>query len=140
MRRMRGNSQHTVLIVDDDTVFCENESDVLSMFGFRVITTPSPDDCIGILEREKVDIILLDYRFERTSGIEIYERIKDGLEIPVIMVSAYCDPSVEDQFYSLGGELWMHKPFKTHELIQAISAILGSTKETRRAVVASRNG
>lgn len=135
---MRGASQHTVLIIDDDAVFCENESDVLRSYGFEVMTTISPDDGINIASKGQVDIILLDYRFNGTSGIDVFQKIRALKHVPVVMVSAYCDPTVEDQFYSLGGELWMHKPFKTHELIQAISAILGSTNETRNEVMASR--
>jgi DNA-binding response OmpR family regulator len=135
---MRGTSQHTVLIIDDDKVFCENESDILRSYGFEVMTTISPDDGIRIFSKDKVDIILLDYRFDGTSGIDIFQKMRALKDVPVVMVSAYCDPTVEDQFYSLGGELWMHKPFKTHELIQAISAILGSTNETMDEVVASR--
>jgi len=135
---MRGTSRHTILIIDDDAIFCENESEVLTSYGFKVLTTLSPDECLGIIDREKVDIVLLDYKFDRTSGIEVYQKIRTVKALPVVMVSAYCDPKVEEQFYGMGGDLWMHKPFKTHEIIQAISAILGSTNDTRREVVAAR--
>ena len=137
---MRGASRHTILIIDDDVVFCEGESDVLRSHGFDVITALSPEDGLRIIADKQIDIVLLDYKFDGVSGIEVLQDIRTLRDLPVIMVSAYCDPVVENQFYALGGEIWMHKPFKTHELIQAISAILGLTNEMMEEVGASRAG
>jgi len=122
--------QYTILIVDDDEVFCENESSILRGYGFRVISTTVPDECFSLLEREKVDLVLLDYRYRNTTGLELYARIKEKHTIPVIIVSAYCDPSIEDQFYSMGGKFWIHKPFKTHELLQIIRSLLDNKRIT----------
>jgi len=122
--------QYTILIVDDDEVFCENESSILRGYGFRVISTTVPDECFSLLEREKVDLVLLDYRYRNTTGLELYARIKEKHTIPVIIVSAYCDPSIEDQFYSMGGKFWIHKPFKTRELLQIIRSLLDNKRIT----------
>jgi DNA-binding response OmpR family regulator len=123
--------QYTILIVDDDEVFCENESSLLRSSGFRVISTTTPDECLSLLEREKVDLVLLDYRYRNTTGLELYARIKEKHTIPVIIVSAYCDPLIEDQFYSMGGKFWIHKPFKTRELVLAIHALFTSARRTQ---------
>lgn len=89
--------------------------------------------CLEALERERVDLILLDQMLPGMSGLELLEKLRAKWEEPrVIMVSATADPTVIFQAGRLGVEAFVQKATKTAELLQAVERALDRVRSSQK--------
>jgi len=80
-----------LLVVDDDEMNRDVLSRRLFRSGYEVTTAASGPEALEILEKQPVDLVLLDVMMPGMSGIDVLERIRQRVsasELPVIMVSA----------------------------------------------------
>ena len=107
----------TILIVEDNTDIHNLLKEVLENEKYRVLDSYSGTEALMVLEREKVDLILLDLMLPGLNGEEIIKKIKD---IPIIVISAKISP--EDKVNALlsGANDYLTKPFSTEELLARI--------------------
>ncbi|MEE9319641.1 MAG: response regulator [Granulosicoccus sp.] len=69
----------SVVIVDDHTLFRTGLSELLSRRGLRVAgMSGEPADALGLVEREKPDILLLDLRMREIGGLEVLRRVRES--------------------------------------------------------------
>ena len=118
----------TVLIVDDEygireiiKEYCENE-------GYNVLEAENGSIALEILERAKVDIIILDIMMPKMDGYTTLIKIREKYDIPVIMLSARSEEYDKLQSFDLGVDDYVTKPFSPKELIARIKAILSRKK------------
>ena len=113
----RGTCMKTILIVEDNTDIHNLLKEVLENEKYRVLDSYSGTEALMVLEREKVDLILLDLMLPGLNGEEIIKKIKD---IPIIVISAKISP--EDKVNALlsGANDYLTKPFSTEELLARI--------------------
>lgn len=80
---------YSILIVDDDRIFCEELSELLD--EYRITIAGSPKEALGILESpNSIDLLLLDVRLPGMKGTELLKIVKQRYpEIVVIMMTAY---------------------------------------------------
>ncbi len=112
----------TVLIVDDDAF---NRQLIISLLSrvpsIGYIEAEDGIEALDILEKEKVDIILLDLYMPRLNGINTIKEIKKNplfVDIPVIIIST--DELVMKEFYALGANDFVSKPFRLNDLQEKI--------------------
>ena len=117
-----------VLIVDDEygireiiKEYCENE-------GYNVLEAENGMIALGLLERAKVDIIILDIMMPKIDGYTALIKIKEKYDIPVIMLSARNEEYDKLQGFDLGVDDYVTKPFSPKELMARIKAILSRNK------------
>jgi len=108
----------TVLIADDDAF---NRQLIISLLSkipsIKYIEAENGIEALDLLVREKIDIILLDLHMPRLNGIETIKEIKKSTIhslIPIIIIST--DELVMKEFYRLGANDFISKPFKLTEL------------------------
>ena len=113
----RGTCMKTILIVEDNTDIHNLLKEVLENEKYRVLDSYSGTEALMVLEREKVDLILLDLMLPGLNGEEIIKKVKD---IPIIVISAKISP--EDKVNALlsGANDYLTKPFSTEELLARI--------------------
>ena len=116
-----------ILIVDDDISIVELVRDFLSLEGFESDSCSSGEEAIAYLEKNRVDLILLDIVMPGMSGIDVARKIReDSIDkgfIPIIIVSAM----VEEKDKILGlqyADDYITKPFSYEELKARINALL----------------
>ena len=124
----------TILIVEDNTDIHNLLKEVLENEKYRVLDSYSGTEALMVLEREKVDLILLDLMLPGLNGEEIIKKIKD---IPIIVISAKISP--EDKVNALlsGANDYLTKPFSTEELLARIQVqfrIDKDRKENRKDI------
>ncbi len=122
-----------ILAVDDDAAILELVSDVLSELGMAVRTASSGEEALEILEREPMDLVLLDIMMEGVSGLEVCRGIRDRVSCPILFLSA--KDSVKDivQGLGLGADDYLTKPFALEELAARVQAHLRSQARGRAA-------
>ncbi len=112
----------TVLIVDDDAF---NRQLIISLLSrvssISYIEAEDGIEALEILEKEKIDIILLDLYMPRLNGLNTIKEIKKNplfVDIPVIIIST--DELVMKEFYALGANDFVSKPFRLNDLQEKI--------------------
>lgn len=112
-----------ILVTDDSQTDIRVIKKYLSNTPFRVITAHNASETFTILQREKIQLILLDYILPEYNGIEICKNIKKTpytRGIPLIMMSG--KPTQESVIESLkaGARDFLVKPFNKQKLLQKI--------------------
>lgn len=119
-----------ILIVEDEQDILELMEYHLAKEGFETIGFLNTKHVTAALEEEKVDLILMDRNLPGAEGSEFIEGLrKQGLQTPVIFVSAkHKDEEIEEGF-ERGGDDYIAKPFSMKELILRVKAVLRRTKK-----------
>ena len=90
----------TVLIVDDDEGMRDTLTAILKR-EYRVLRVASGEAALPVLNREDVDLVLLDVRLPGISGFEVLRIIKENYSlVEVIMISAINDVEFTGHFFS----------------------------------------
>jgi DNA-binding NtrC family response regulator len=110
-------SGRRALVIDDDEKILGICQDLLGRRGFAVTPCPDSTQVLPLLKSSAFDVALLDIRMPGLEGTDLLPLIKKGYpELPVILVSAYCDPASASYYHALGAFDIVQKPF-SHELL-----------------------
>jgi DNA-binding response OmpR family regulator len=113
-----------ILIVDDDPNIRLLYKEVLCEGGFDVLEAESGQETFNILNKEGIDLVVLDIKLRFESGLEILQKIsKQFPQIPVILCSAYL--SFQDDFKSWLADSYLVKSTDPYELVREVDRILG---------------
>jgi signal transduction histidine kinase/DNA-binding response OmpR family regulator len=115
-----------ILVVDDDPHVARALVDLLDLHGYTAVRAESGEQALDILSREPADLVLLDVRLPGISGFETCARIRErhGPSLPVVMLTAFGDPSAVRQGFDSGAEDVLSKPVDTRALILKVRAFL----------------
>lgn len=110
-----------ILIVEDDATIRSGLKYCLEYENFEV------DESVGIdclTKLDNVSLILLDINLPDTNGFDLFKKIKEIKNIPIIFLTANdLEPSIV-MGLDMGADDYVTKPFKTRELISRIKNIL----------------
>ncbi len=122
--------QH-ILIVEDDKNISRLVKYTFEKEGYRCHVTITAEDALEYLEKEYVDLIVLDIMLPKTDGLEACRQIKkdpDLSEIPIIMLTAKGEEIDRIIGFELGADDYVVKPFSPRELVLRVKAILKGRK------------
>jgi len=109
-------SVKTILIVDDESIITHALSRALEKDPFKIMTAVDGKKGLQIILHHRPDLILLDNLMPRLTGIEVLKKMKEaGLNIPVILMTAYGDAATEKKAQTLGVSAYLTKPFQNIE-------------------------
>jgi two-component system KDP operon response regulator KdpE len=120
--------QPLVLAVDDEAGILRLMKLELTGQGFRVITAANGEDALKLVEEQRPDVVLLDVIMPEMTGMEVMRRIREQMNIPIVMVTAKDSDQDKVRGLELGADDYIVKPFSPEELGARIRAVL------RRAV------
>ena len=132
---MRG----TILIVEDEIDLVSPLEWALQNGGFRTIAVSRGCDALALLAGgAEVHVLLLDLILPDIPGIEVCRQVRMGKtpDLPIIMMSARAEATDVVAGFLAGANEYLIKPFKTHELVQRVHAVLRGAPpvSARRAV------
>lgn len=115
-----------ILIVDDEAAIRDMVRMALELDDFEVSDASNVHQAIKILEREDIDLILLDWMMPGISGIDFAGRLRreGNHHVGIIMVTAKDDENDLIRGLSVGADDYIKKPFSTKELTSRIKAVL----------------
>ena len=125
-----------ILVVDDDRDFVAGTRIILENSHFQVLTAFSGQQCLGKVNEEKPDLVILDIMMPEKSGFEICKELKNSLEynrIPVIMLTALRQKLSQTTYTQAEGlqleaDDYIDKPVEPKELISRINKLLKGRK------------
>jgi DNA-binding NtrC family response regulator len=110
-----------ILVVDDEEVLQDVLGTLLRKEGWRPIPARTGEDALMTLEREPIDLVLLDLMLPGMSGMEVLKQIRSrDPEQAVIVVTAFS--SIESAILAMreGAFHYIPKPFKNEEVLLTI--------------------
>ena len=113
-----------VLIVEDEDAIAEAVGYALESEGFAVETAPDGESALARARSRAYDLIVLDLRLPRISGIEVCRTLRAESAVPILMLTA--KDSEVDRVVGLevGADDYVTKPFSMAELLSRVRAIL----------------
>lgn len=125
-RNMNGGHlmQNKILIVDDEAAIRHEIISGFEQHGFQVFNASNGNEAISLLDKEKVDLCIVDIMMPGIDGFELCEQIKQDYQLPVIMLTARDALGDKRIAFQAGSDDYVTKPFEIEEVIFRTQAIL----------------
>ncbi|MCK5221540.1 MAG: response regulator, partial [Candidatus Aminicenantes bacterium] len=119
-----GTGEH-ILIIEDDDNNRQLAEEILSECNFRVSSVSSGEEAVEFVQKEKVDLLILDMIMGGIDGLQTYIEIlmRKG-EQKAIITSGYSDNENVKETLKLGAGSYIKKPYLKMQLIKAVEAEL----------------
>ena len=113
-----------IVVLDDDTSVLEAVERVLKAQGFDVEVFDTVERFLGGARLGDASCLVLDINLNGVSGIELKHRLtRSGVSIPVIFITGADDEATRQAALQTGCAAFLHKPFPSSALIEAIEKI-----------------
>lgn len=121
-----------ILVVDDDP----GVRDVieLALDGYELFFAEDGLEALEVLERQQVDLVVLDVMMPRLDGVETLRRIRLGEttgDLPVVMLTARVGEDDHMRGYQAGADAYLTKPFDPDDLVATVEEVRTRTPEAR---------
>ncbi len=118
-----------ILIADDDPDFVDSVEDLLTDEGYTILVARDGQEAVDtMLERDDVQVLVLDLRMPLLNGLEVYMELKKHKRtVPTMIVSAFAEEEAQSigQLKALTESGFLAKPFAPSELLDAIQKLNG---------------
>ena len=101
-----------MLIVDDEQGLLELFAAMVRPLGCRVELAQGGQQAITMLDEQTPDLLILDVMMPHIDGLEVTRRIRQRLDIPIIMLSAKGETSDKVLGLEMGADDYLAKPFE----------------------------
>jgi two-component system response regulator VanR len=118
-----------ILIVDDEQSITDLIEIYLKNENYRVFKFYNGEDALKCIEKEPIDLAILDIMLPDINGFSICRRIREEYTFPVIMLTAKDDEMDKINGLTLGADDYITKPFKPLELVARVKAQLRRYKK-----------
>ncbi len=112
----------TVLIVDDEQAIIDVLKFNLLKEGYRTIEAKDGQAGLDMALKEKPDLIMLDIMLPKLDGLTVCQRVKNALNIPIIILTAKDTEVDKIVGLELGADDYITKPFSVRELVARVKA------------------
>jgi two-component system, NtrC family, response regulator AtoC len=115
----------SILIIDDEPHLPHQLARYLRKHSYEVSTVADGEAGLRELQRNNIDLVLLDLRLPKMSGMEVLQRIREQeQELPVVMLTAYGDVQTAVNAMKLGASDYLQKGFDLDELLLVVQKAL----------------
>ncbi len=119
-----GKEVKTILVVDDEQPIIDILVYNLKREGYNVIEATDGITAVNIALEQKPNLILLDIMLPKLDGLSVCKRIKNSLNVPIIMLTAKDGEIDKILGLELGADDYITKPFSVRELVARVKANL----------------
>lgn len=111
-----------ILVVDDDKDIRNMIKIYLQNDNYSVVLAKDGREALKILEKTKVDLVVLDIMMPGMDGMETCMKIRENHRMPIIFLSAKGEDMDKIMGLSAGGDDYLTKPFNPMELTARVKA------------------
>ncbi len=113
-----------ILVCDDDKEIAEAIKIYLENEGYQVLKAFNGLEALKLLEEQDIHLVIMDIMMPQMDGIRATLKIREGKNIPVIMLSAKAEDTDKIIGLNMGADDYMTKPFNPLELIARVKSQL----------------
>lgn len=121
-----------IAVVEDDSEIRTLVVDLLRREGFEASGCATGEAFDRLMERQRVDLAVLDLMLPGEDGLSICRRLHARGDVPVLMVTAKGEDVDRIVGLELGADDYLAKPFNPRELVARVRAVLRRTRERER--------
>ena len=127
----------TILIVDDEKTIVDMLVINLQKEGYNTLEANDGEEAVRIALEQKPNLVLLDIMLPKMDGLAVCKRIRQSLDIPILMISAKDEEIDKILGLELGADDYITKPFSVRELMARIKANLRKSEIKENSVEVS---
>lgn len=118
-----------ILITDDERSIRNSLREILEFEGYCVLEAESGAQAFKVLEKRRVDLMLLDIKMKNMDGMEVLKKLKEeNYDFPVIMISGHGTIEVAVEATKLGAFDFIEKPPDLNRLLVSVRNALDRFK------------
>jgi CheY-like chemotaxis protein len=123
-----------LLVVDDNDVILKTIAVKLTSAGFEVFTASDGTEAVGLVRKQKPDLIVLDISFPPDIGgvpwdgfriMEWLHRVDESRKLPIIVITGGAGDKDKERALAAGAVGFLYKPLDHDELLKLVRATLG---------------
>ena len=120
-----------VVIADDEAIIRLDLKEILVEAGYEVVgEAGNGDDALRLIRDQDPDLALLDVKMPGMTGLEV-ARALDSSRPSVVLLTAFSQRDMIEEARAAGVSAYLVKPFRRHELLPALRAVVERAKETQ---------
>lgn len=122
-----------MLVVDDEPMVREVVARYIELDGHRVHEACDGDEAIRWLRSNRPDLVVLDVMLPGVDGLTVLRRIREGSDVPVILLTARSEEVDRLLGLELGADDYVVKPFSAREVAARVRTVLRRVDGTSAA-------
>lgn len=130
---------YNILVIDDEKEITELIEIYLSNNGYKVYKCYNGNDGISTLEKDHIDLVILDIMMPGIDGYDTCIKIRKNHNIPIIVISAKSQTMDKIKGLSLGADDYITKPFEPMELVARVQSQLRRFTYLNKAIEPNSN-
>ena len=115
---------YNILVCDDDREIVDAIEIYLTQEGYHVLKAYDGMQAIQMLEREEIQLLIIDVMMPKLDGIRATLKIREKSSIPIIILSAKTEDSDKILGLNIGADDYVEKPFNPLELVARVKSQL----------------
>lgn len=116
----------SILLVDDEEVFCEILSRSLTREGYRVESASDINSALAKLDDNHFDFAVVDLRIGEESGLSLVKKLNEqSPETLIVMLTGYASITTAVEAIKLGATHYLTKPTEVEDIIAAFGKVQG---------------
>lgn len=121
---MNASALPHVLVIDDDPAIRDLITEYLGKNDLRVSAGVSGRDLFDILDREAIDLVLLDLKLPGEDGMQLARTLRERATLPIVLLTGRSEEADRVMGLELGADDYVTKPFSPRELLARVRAVL----------------
>ena len=124
---LAGRRGATILVAEDDADLRGVLTTSLTRTGHRVIAARDGAEALAAIERDQIDLLVLDLVMPNIDGFEVLARLKElekGKALPVVVVTGTDRSTTELKALRLGANVFLTKPIEAAALTEEVTRLL----------------
>ena len=124
---------YNCLIVDDEIELAKMTAEYFQMFDISTMYVESATACYEILDKNEVDLILLDINLGDGTGFDVCKKVREKYQLPILFISARQSDDDVLIALSIGGDDYVKKPYSLSVLLAKVKVNLKRVEQLREA-------
>jgi CheY-like chemotaxis protein len=127
LKTLAGSFRPVLLVVDDDELERKLVGEILSANPYDLVFATSGVEALGLLRKNRPDLILMDMNMPEINGLETLRRLKAAplfADIPVMMITGQSEKSVVVKCLKAGAVDFVLKPFNREVFLKKVTNFL----------------
>ncbi len=113
-----------ILVIDDNKINLVVSQKIINSFGCKAFVASNHFTALKIIEKENVDVILMDINMPDVDGYQLTKTIRKKHNIPIIAHTAMTKEDISSQFLASGMDDLIVKPYHPDELFSKINDVI----------------
>lgn len=121
-----------ILIAEDDPASRELLAEVLRNAGYGVVEASDGAEAIALLDRQRLDMVILDIQMPKLDGFQVLEHVRQQLSLPrprVVAMTAHALVGNREHALEMGFDEYLTKPIEIAVLRRRIKELLENVAE-----------